>query len=226
MTLFCFCLRVVEQGGGGEPLSQQVGKSHVDASDGHIAMRGLVEQAFEALYEETCRIRAAFQFAAAAGPIACGMRAKQACAMPAFERFRRIPRSFLARVAHRKRDSLCYQAVLDQFEHAGIHHFPQDHARFLERVVGREDLTVHKRTAFRLVCLDFRDGARLLAPSVVDKVFGVHAELPAEHFGVQGGHAGKVLRAVACQTTRDARPDAPDVRDRAVKPDLLERAFV
>ena len=117
--------------------------------------------------------------------------------------------------------------MLDQFEHAGIHHFPQDHARFLERVVGREDLTVHKRTALRFVCLDFRDGARFLAPSMVDKVFGVHAELPVEHFGVQGGYAGKVLRAMACQTPRDARSDAPDVRDRAVKPDLLlERAFV
>ena len=81
--------------------------------------------------------------------------------------------------------------------------------------------------AARAVAARLLDGARFQAPRVVDKVFGVFAELAAQHLGVDGANPRKVVRAVLGQAAGDARPDAPDVGDRAVEPDLaLERLVV
>ena len=70
------------------------------------------------------------------------------------------------------------------------------------------------------------DGARLKAPRVVDKIFGVFAELAAQHLGIDGANPRKVVRAVLGQAASDARPDAPDVGERAVEPDLALERFV
>lgn len=41
---------------------------------------------------------------------------------------------------------------------------------------------------------------------MVDKVFGVFAELAAQHLGVDGANPRKVVRAVLGQAAGDARP--------------------
>ena len=76
----------------------------------------------------------------------------------------------------------------------------------------------------RAIRARLRHRACLQAPSVIDEIFGVFAEFAVQHLGIGSAYAGQVVCAVLRQTPRNARPNAPDIGDGAVKPHLaLER---
>ena len=61
---------------------------------------------------------------------------------------------------------------------------------------------------------------------MIDKIFGIDAELVVEQVFVKGGDAHQVVDAILFESGCHAGADAPDVGDGAMGPDLLAKGLV
>ena len=102
-----------------------------------------------------------------------------------------------------------------------------DHARLLEGIRLGQDLPAGEAARRGAVGLDLRHRAGLPAPGVVDEEFGVDAEqfiqqlriLPLVGLGDRAArHVAQGVEAVGLELGGDAAPDAPEVRQGAVRP--------
>ena len=95
----------------------------------------------------------------------------------------------LACIAHKERDAVAHHVLVDQIQHGGIDHFAQDGVGLLVGIALREHLPRGGRGRLWAISLDIGDGCRLTPEGVVDKIFGIDAELVVEQVLVECGDA-------------------------------------
>ena len=78
----------------------------------------------------------------------------------------------------------------------------------------------------RAIGLDIGDGRWLAPKGVVDKIFGIDAELIVKQVFVERGDTHQIVDAVLFEAGCHAGADAPDIGNGTMRPDLLAKGLV
>ena len=122
-----------------------------------------------------------------------------------------------------------------QLQRQRVRHLPRDEPRLFKRIRALQHLTGADAVRLGPVGLDVRKRARLAAPCVVDQQLRVHTEHPVQQLLVvkfirpaerTAGDIAHREQALFLKLFRDPASDAPEIRQRPVRPERFAVAVL